>query len=79
MEQNYEFSYPKEDMCTCISGMPNGNYFVGGFESGTFRVFDIEKLKKIIFPIFLKIILSYKDMHCRRMQISRRSNKIYSV
>jgi len=43
LEQNYEFSYPKEDMCLCISAFPNGNYFVGGFESGVFRIFDIEK------------------------------------
>jgi len=43
LEQNYEFSYPKDDMCVCISACPNGNFFVGGFESGIFRVFDIEK------------------------------------
>lgn len=43
MEQNYEFSYPKEDVCVCISANPVANFFVGGFESGVFRVFDIEK------------------------------------
>ena len=42
-EQVYEFSYPQEDMCSCISSSPVGKFFAGGFSSGVFRIFDIDK------------------------------------
>lgn len=42
-EQVYEFSYPTEDFCTCISSYSKGMMFAAGFSSGVFRIFDIEK------------------------------------
>jgi len=42
-EQIYEFSYPAEDMCLSLDLMNTVNQFAAGFESGVFRVFDIEK------------------------------------
>lgn len=44
LEQNYEFSYPPGDPCTFLAGQPGAGLFIGGFESGIFRVFDIEKV-----------------------------------
>lgn len=43
LEQTYEFLYPKEDPCTCISGNPLSMHFAAGFKSGMLRTFDIEK------------------------------------
>lgn len=43
LEQTYEFLYPKEDPCTCISSNPLSMFFAAGFKSGMLRIFDIEK------------------------------------
>lgn len=43
LEETYEFTYPSEDPCTCISGNPLGLFFAAGFASGILRIFDIEK------------------------------------
>ena len=42
-EQLYEFTYSKDDLCTCITPFPIGPYFATGFKSGIMRIFDIEK------------------------------------
>ncbi|KRX04875.1 WD40-repeat-containing domain [Pseudocohnilembus persalinus] len=42
-EQVYEFSYPQEDVCTCIAANPVSMTFAAGFASGTVRIFDIEQ------------------------------------
>jgi WD40 repeat protein len=44
LEQTYEFPYPANDPCLCISGNPNGMYFAAGFKSGTLRIIDIENV-----------------------------------
>lgn len=44
MEQTYEFPYPPDDPCFCISGNPNGMFFAAGFKSGTLRIIDIENV-----------------------------------
>jgi len=43
LDQIYEFSYPKEDPCTCISSDPRGLFLAAGFQSGILRIFDFEQ------------------------------------
>ena len=38
----YEFTFPADDICNVISDHPNKLEFIGGFNSGTIRVFDIQ-------------------------------------
>jgi len=44
LEQTYEFPYPSNDPCLCLSGNPNGMLFAAGFKSGTLRIIDIESV-----------------------------------
>jgi len=43
-EQIYEFTYQKADACTCIASNNCQKVFAAGFASGSFRVFDIERI-----------------------------------
>ena len=43
LSQLYEFNYTREDECRCIDIHPEKKMFVGGFQSGIFRLFNIEK------------------------------------
>ena len=47
LEQTYEFPYPPNDPCLCVSGNPNGMFFAAGFKSGTLRIIDIENVSVI--------------------------------
>lgn len=47
LEQTYEFPYPSNDPCLCLSGNPNGMLFAAGFKSGTLRIIDIESVSVI--------------------------------
>lgn len=42
LEQTYEFSYPPNDNCLCLTPNPQGLFFAAGFQSGVLRIFDIE-------------------------------------
>ena len=41
-DQVYEFTFPQDDKCVCLSSSPIGMYFAAGFKSGIHRIFDIE-------------------------------------
>lgn len=41
LEQTYEFSYPPNDNCLCLTPNPQGLFFAAGFQSGVLRIFDI--------------------------------------
>lgn len=45
LDQLYEFNFSKEDECNCIAVHPTRNIFAGGFNSGVFRVFSIERVE----------------------------------
>lgn len=45
LEQKYEFNFSSEDECTNISAHPSLKQFAGGFQSGMFRIFDIESVQ----------------------------------
>lgn len=45
LDQLYEFNFSKDDDCNCISVHPKKNIFAGGFSSGVFRVFSIERVE----------------------------------
>jgi WD40 repeat protein len=47
LEQTYEFPYPPNDPCLCISGNPNAMLFAAGFKSGTLRIIDIENVSVV--------------------------------
>lgn len=46
-EQIYEFNFSKEDECLCIDVHPKERIFVGGFQSGVYRVFSLDKVEVI--------------------------------
>lgn len=46
LQQNYEFTYSAQDECTGIA-MMDRNHFVGGFQSGAIRVFEINSVAVI--------------------------------
>ena len=43
LSQQYEINHSKEDECRSIDIHPELKYFVGGFQSGAFKYFNIEK------------------------------------
>jgi len=43
-EQSYEFNYVLDDPCCCICASTEENIFVGGFNSGIVRAFDVKKI-----------------------------------
>jgi WD repeat-containing protein 90 len=45
LDQLYEFNFSKDDDCNCIAVHPKRNIFAGGFSSGVFRIFSIEKVE----------------------------------
>lgn len=47
LDQIYEFTYRKEDECLSIDFHPRERFFVGGFSSGMFRVFSIDKIEVV--------------------------------
>ena len=43
-EQLFEFNYTAKDECVSISAHPTEKHIAGGFQSGIFRIFEIESV-----------------------------------
>ncbi|CAD8163025.1 unnamed protein product [Paramecium octaurelia] len=62
-DQVYEFTFPQDDKCVCLSSSPIGMYFAAGFKSGIHRIFDIEQTSILVEG-------KYHDLEIKSIQYS---------
>ena len=79
LQQNYEFTYTPQDECTVID-MLDADHFVGGFNSGAIRVFEIDSVSVVEELNYLnnriETVVASKDS---RFYIAGDEKAVYSV